>query len=147
MDQNETWHRGRPPPRTHCVTDPAPPPKKRGHSPQILAHVRCGQTARWIKMPLGIDVGLGLGDFVLDGGHSSLQKGAQTPIFGACPLWPNGWIDQDATRYGGRLQTRLHCVRCGPSSPNGKGHSSPLLYGQCLLWPNGRLSQQLLSFC
>jgi len=33
--------------------DPDPPPLKRGHSPQFLAHVYCGQTARWIKMPLG----------------------------------------------------------------------------------------------
>jgi len=32
--------------------DPILPPPK-GHSPSILAHVCCGQTARWIKMPLG----------------------------------------------------------------------------------------------
>ena len=36
------------------------PPKKN------LAHVCCGQTAGWIKMPLGMEVGLGPGDFVLD---------------------------------------------------------------------------------
>ena len=34
--------------------DPAPPPPKKGHSPQISAHVCCGQTAAWIKMPLCI---------------------------------------------------------------------------------------------
>ena len=27
-------------------------PPKRGHSPQFSAHVYCGQTGRWIKMPL-----------------------------------------------------------------------------------------------
>jgi len=32
-------------------------------------------------------------------------------------LWPNGWMDQDATWYRGRLQPRRHCVRWGPSSP------------------------------
>ena len=40
---------------------------KKGHSPQFSAHVRCGQTAEWIKMPLGMEVGLGPSDFVLDG--------------------------------------------------------------------------------
>jgi len=51
--------------------DPAPPPRKEGTAPsQFLAplsHVYCGQTAGWIKIPLGTDVNLGLGDVVLDG--------------------------------------------------------------------------------
>ena len=38
---------------------PAPPPEKMGHSPQFSAHVCSGQTAGWIKMPLGTKVGLG----------------------------------------------------------------------------------------
>jgi len=25
-------------------------------------------------------------------------------------LWPNGWMDQDATWYGGRSQPRQHVV-------------------------------------
>ena len=33
---------------------------------QCLAHVCCGQTAGWIKMPLGMEVGLGPGYIVLD---------------------------------------------------------------------------------
>ena len=37
--------------------DPAPPPLK-GHSPQFSANIRCGQTAGWTKMPLGVEVGL-----------------------------------------------------------------------------------------
>jgi len=40
-------------------------------------------------------------------------------------LWPNGWIDQDATWYGRRPWPRRHCVRWGPSSPHRKQHSSP----------------------
>ena len=64
--------------------------------------VYCGQTVGWIKMKLGVPVGLGSGHIVLDGdllgptsphpkGHSS------HPIF--CPylLWPNSWMDQDAS--------------------------------------------------
>ena len=42
--------------------DPAPPPPK-GAEPQFSSHVYCGQTARWIKMALGTEVGL----VVLDG--------------------------------------------------------------------------------
>jgi len=38
-------------------------------------------------------------------------------------LWPNSWMDQDATWYGGRPRSRP-CVRWGPSSPQ-KGHSPP----------------------
>jgi len=36
--------------------------------------------AAWIKMPLGMEVGLGPGDFVLDGDPAPLpQKGAEPP--------------------------------------------------------------------
>ena len=46
--------------------DSAPSPK-RGPSPQIVAHVYCGQTAVRIKLPLGTEVGIGQDDMVLDG--------------------------------------------------------------------------------
>ena len=32
-------------------------------------------------------------------------------------LWPNGWMDQDATCYGDRPRPRRHYVRWGPGSP------------------------------
>jgi len=51
------------------------------------------------------------------------RKGTQPPIFGPCLLWPNGWIDQDATWYESRR--RLLCVRWGPSSPL-KGAQPPI---------------------
>jgi len=45
--------------------DPAPP--KKGIAPHpIFGHVYCGQTAGWIKMPLGTEVYLGPGDVVLN---------------------------------------------------------------------------------
>ena len=34
---------------------------------EVAPHVYCGQTAGWIKMPLGTEVDLGQGDIVLDG--------------------------------------------------------------------------------
>jgi len=58
--------------------DPAPP-RKRGASPQFLANVCCGQTARWIKMPLGTEVGLGPGDIVLDGDPTPPKRGHSSP--------------------------------------------------------------------
>jgi len=54
--------------------DPAPSPLT-GHSPQFLANVRCGQTAGWTKMPLGMKVGLSPGDFVFDGDPAPSPKG------------------------------------------------------------------------
>jgi len=42
-------------------------------------------------------------------------KGAEPPIFGPSSLWPNGWMHQDTTWYGGRPQPRRLCVRWGPS--------------------------------
>ena len=56
------------------------------HSPPFSAHVRCSQTAGWIKMPLGMEVGRPSPiDFVLDGDPDPpLKKGAQRPIFGPC---------------------------------------------------------------
>ena len=66
--------------------------------------------AGWIKVPLGMEVGLGPGDFVLDGDPAPLlQKGVEPPIFGPCLLWPNGWMDQDEAWHGGRPRPWPHC--------------------------------------
>jgi len=62
--------------------DPAPPCQKGGGAPpQFSAHVYCGQTAGWIKMPLGTEVGLDLGDIVLDRDPAppSLKRGRSPP--------------------------------------------------------------------
>ena len=53
--------------------------------PPFLAHVRCGQTAGWIMMPLGMEVGLGPGHIVLDGDPAPTPKGHSRPIFGLAP--------------------------------------------------------------
>jgi len=42
-------------------------------------------------MSLGMEIGLGPGDFVFDGDPAPPQKSTATqPIFGPCLLWPNG---------------------------------------------------------
>jgi len=73
-------------------------------------------------MPLGMEVG----DIVLDGDQAPRERGtAAPPLFGPCLLCQNGWMDQDTTWYRGRPRHRRHSVRWGPSSPHGKGQSSP----------------------
>jgi len=165
MDQDATWHKGRPQPRRLCFRwgpsplptkgvehspqfsahfycgqtvgcikmplgmkvgliprdfvldgDPAPPPTETGGgAPQFSAHDYCGQTAGWTKMALGMEVGLGPVHIVLDGDTASLpKKGTKPPIFGPSLLWPNGWMHQNATWYGGRPQPRRLCVRWDP---------------------------------
>jgi len=62
-----------------------PLPKNGAEHPlQFSADVYCGQTAGWIKMALGTEVGLGQGRIVLDGDPAPLpKKGAEPPNFGA----------------------------------------------------------------
>ena len=55
-----------------------PPEKRHAHPTHYLAHVYCGQTARWMKTPLGAEVDLGPGHIVLDGVPAP-AKGAQQP--------------------------------------------------------------------
>ena len=84
-DQDETWHAGRPRPWPHCVRWGLSSPSPKGaQSPQFSAHICCGQMAAWIKMSLGMEQGLGPGDFVLDGDPAlPSQKGDGTPKFSA----------------------------------------------------------------
>jgi len=68
-------------------------------------------------MPFGMEVGVSPGDFVLDGDPASSPVKEHSPqILVECPLWPNDWMDEDATWYGSRRRPRPHCIRRGPSS-------------------------------
>jgi len=120
MHQDSTWYGG----IGLIPEDPAPLPKG-GWAPNFSAHVYCGQTAAWITVPLGTEVGLIPSDFMLDVAPAPLPKnGAEPPslpIFGPCPLWPNGWMDQDSIWHGGGPWSAPHCARWGPSSPPQKG--------------------------
>ena len=86
--------------------DPDPPPQKVGGEPQnfrpmfiaakrpslpsptkgteppsqFSAHLYCAQTAGCIKMPLGMEVGLSPGEFVLDGYLAPLPKRGRSPL-------------------------------------------------------------------
>ena len=69
MDQDATLYGARARPRRLCVRwVPRSLPKKGAEpSPQFSAHFYCSQTTGCIKTPLGMEVGLSAGDFVLDG--------------------------------------------------------------------------------
>jgi len=156
------WDGGRPRSRPYCARwGPSfPPPKGGGAQPPIFGPTAvCGQTAVCITILLGTEVGLSLGDIVLDveGTQLPCPKGAHPhQIFGPCILWPNGWMDEDATWYGRRRRPGPHCVRRGPSSPPpAKGVQQPgshPLFGPCLLWPRSPISSTvelllLVYFC
>jgi len=84
MDQDATWYVGRPRPSDVVLDgDPAPPLKV--HGPQFSAHVYCGQTAGWMKMPLGTEVDLSPGQIVLDGdpAPAHARGTAAPPLFSA----------------------------------------------------------------
>ena len=87
MDQDETWHAGRPWPWPHCFRwGPSSPSPKAGQSPQFSAHICFRQMAGWIKMPLGMEEGVGPGDFVLDGDSallSPIREQSPSPQFSA----------------------------------------------------------------
>ena len=82
--------------------DPAPPTRKGDSSPHFSAYVCCGQTAGWIKMPLGTEVGLGPGHIVLDGDLSPPKRAPENfrlmsvvaKRLDGCLLWPNGRLSQ-----------------------------------------------------
>jgi len=57
--------------------------------------VYCGQTVGWIKVKLGMQVGLGPGHIVLDGYPAPLTKNGAD--FDPYLLWANGWMDQNAS--------------------------------------------------
>jgi len=96
MDQDGTWHAGRPRPWPHCVRcgPSSPSPKRRRIAPHFWVHVYCGQTAGWIKMALGTEVGLGPVDFVRWG---PTPVRTERLIIRPCLLWPKGWMDEDGT--------------------------------------------------
>jgi len=107
--------------------------------------VYCDQTVAWIKMKLGVQVGLGHGHSLLDGYPSSLPQRGTAPQFSAHVYYGQtaGWIKMPlGTEVGlGPGHIVFHRDQLTP-----KG-AQPPIFGRYLLWPNGRPSQLLLSTC
>ena len=123
-------------------------PQKKGTAPtQFLPHVYCGQTAEWIKMPVGTEVNLSPGDVVLDGV-------AAPPVRGAQPH-PQFSVHVYCGQTAGWMKTPLctevdlgpgHIVLDKDPVPPRKGHNSPL-FSAHVYCGHGRPSQILLSCC
>ena len=95
-------------------------------------------------MTLGMEVGLGPGNIVLDGNPSPTKRGGGTaltppPIFGPCLLWycgqTAGWIKMPLDMEVGLGPGDIVLDR-DPAPPKG---AEPPIFGPCLfdLWPNG----------
>jgi len=94
-----------------------------------------GQTVRWIKMPLGTEVGHGTDDTVVDGDPAPQRKGAQQPPLLAhvycgqtVTRLSNWWAVVSAMPYG---IANLHLISTPPSTVS-----------VCWKWRHDRNSQQ-----
>ena len=90
MDHDATWYGGRPWPRWLCVRFGPSPLSKKGAEPppsKFSADVYCGQTAGWIKITLGMEVGLCPGDFLLGGNPAPLRKKAAASLLNFRPIF------------------------------------------------------------
>jgi len=77
-------------------------------------------------MPLGMEVGLKQGDFVLDRDPAPPPKKGWSPtISGPCLLWPNGWMDQDDNRHRDAWPRPGHIVLDGTQLLLKKVEQSP----------------------
>jgi len=120
MDRDETWHAGRPRPWPHCVRwGPSSLLAKGGGAPNfrpipVVAQWLHGSRCHLVWRKDSAQATLCYMGTQLP---SSKRGRSPYPIFGLCPLWPNGWMDQDDTWYRGKPRHRQRCVRWGRSSP------------------------------
>ena len=128
----------------YCVRwGPIPPLQKGSKAPKFSAHVYCGQTAGWIKMPLGMAVGFGPGHIVLDGDPAlpSPKRGTAPPNFRPMSIVPKRLDGSTFPWYGGRPRPRPHCARWKPAPLPRKGGTAP--HFRRMLWPNGWMDQDV----
>jgi len=98
-----------------------------------------GQTVGWIKMKLGLQVGLGPGHTVRWGPNPLPQKGAEPPIVGPYMLWQNDCMDQDATWQGGMPQPPNDIVLDGDPAPQKRYRTAPDFWPICCGQTAGRI--------
>jgi len=107
-----------------------------------LTLVYCGQTVRWIKMKLGMQVGLGPGHIVSDGELPPPSPKGHSPQFSAhiCCGQMAKWIKMLLGMEVG-LDPGDFVLDGDPAPPSAKRRQSPQIFGPCLLWPNGWMDQ------
>jgi len=126
-------------PQPHCARwDPAAP--KKGHGPQFSTHVYRRQTAGWIHMPLGMEVGLGPGRIVLAGDPALPPKRGTPP----CQFLAHEWIKMPLGTKVGLVPG--HLVLHGNPAPPKRGHS-PRFRPTSVVAKRSPISRILLSTC
>ena len=109
-----------------------PPPQKEGGAPQFSYRVYCEQTAGWIKIALGMEVGLGPVHIVLDGDTAPSPKRGQSPPQFSTHLYCGqtaGCIKMPlGTEVGLGLRDIVFDV--DPATPRKKGTPTPIQF-----WP------------
>jgi len=91
-------------------------------------------------MPLGMEVGLDTGDFVLNGDPAPVPKKGAGPQYSADVYYGQtaGWIKMPLGMEVGRGPGDI--MLDGNPAPPKKG-TAPPIFRPCLLWPNGCMYQ------
>jgi len=127
-------------------TQPRP---QKGARPQFSAHVYCGQTAVCIKIPLGVEVDLSLGDIVLDADPAPPSLKGTAPQFLAivsCGQTP-GWTKMPLGTEGNLGPGHIVLDGYPAPSPRERGTAAPPLFSAYVYCGHGRPSQLLLNSC
>jgi len=118
------------------------PSQKRRTEPQFSAHLYCGQTPGCIKVPLGMEVCLSIGDCVRWGPSPYPKRRSPTQFSahvycGQTAAWIKMPLGMEVD-----LGLRDIVFDMNPATPRQKGytHSHPI-FGPCLLWPNGWMDE------
>ena len=115
---------------------------QKGHSPPIFGPCLLrpdGCMDQEFSMPLGMEVGLGPGDFVLDGNPAPQKRGTALQFSAhVCSGQTAPWMKMPLRTEVGLSPGNI--VLDGDPAPPPKGHSPPV-FGPCLLWPNGWMHQ------
>jgi len=142
MNQDGTWHGGGPWSKAHCTRwGPRSPPPKKGQIPQFSAHFYCRRTVGWIKMALGMEVGLSPGDCVIYGDQATPRtEGTPTTTQFLAHVYCGqtaGWMK---TPVGTEVDLSPgHNVLDGVPALRETGTAAPSI-GPCLLWPRSPIS-------
>ena len=122
-------------------------PKRSTAPPQFLAHVCCSQTAAFIQMPLGVEVGLGPGYIMLcEDPAPPKEKGHMSPHFLTCVYCGQmaGWMKIPLGTKVGLGPGNI--VLDGNQLPQRKGAQQPPILTPRLLWPNGWMDQDTIWY-
>jgi len=147
MDQDGTGRRDGPRSRPHCVRwGPSSPPQKGAEPlPLFSAHVYCGQTVVCIRIPLGTEVGLSVGENCVTFDPAPLPIKGTVPQFSAhvrCGQTA-GWTKMPLSMEVG-LDAGDFVLDRDRALPQKNG-TAPVC-GHCLLWPNGWMDKDAIWY-